>query len=754
MNSAAAQYLPLDYMLDQFRIEGVLGAGSFGVTYKAWDETLHTRVAIKEYFPADFARRDPETMDVIPVASQEQLYQDVLDKFLEEARFLARFKHPNICRINRYLEDHGTAYLIMDYEEGESLDDYLKSEARSLSEQECIDIIVPILKGLGRLHEERVLHRDVKPANIYLRKNGEPMLLDFGAARQLLQDANASMTVIVSRGYAAPEQYGGDHLEQGPWTDLYGIGATLYRCISNRAPVESVTRITSLHNQQPDPLNMENVAMAADARYSSRFRHAVNAMLSLIVDERPRNAEAAIALLTTGEMPAEAVAADDATVVLGARGGADATVISPPSGAAAPAPAAAAPAAAVSPAIGAADAAQAAAPQAMAEAPAKSNTPMIATAAALVVILGLAAYLWLGVDDTPEPQSQPVANTGSTPQNASPNAGAGSTSSLPPPQSQAAQNVPATNPQTEPARNNTPVRNEPSVAAAQPQAQPEPQPRYEEPAPATTNTAQAETGDSAPAAANTSPAVEPVAQPVLPKYVAKQLIRHSFNGQSAPAMIVVPEGRFMMGADNGDPDERPRREIAIPALFAISQHEITEDDFRLFERAQRRPERSVRSGDASAPVTGVSWADAAAYARWLSQNTGHVYRLPSEAEWEYAARAGSDSAYHVGASISSADANYAGGGLQTGGRYQANDFDLHDMHGNVWEWTADCYVDNYHQAGSSHRARQQPGCERRVLRGGGWNSDPSALRSSNRSPALAETRSHAVGFRLVLELGQ
>jgi len=228
---AGSQSLPKGALIGKYEITQVLGIGGFGITYKAWDRRLECNVAIKEYLPVEYAFRDPNTTDVQPHSNTTaKEYSVGLQRFLEEARTLAKFKDPNIVRVVDHIEANGTAYLVMDYEEGETLSNRLKREG-TLSESALLAIILPILNGLRTLHSVSILHRDIKPGNIYLRLNGSPVLIDFGSAKQHQVEQTRSVTTMVTAGYAPYEQYS-NRRKQGPYTDLYALGATMHRCIN------------------------------------------------------------------------------------------------------------------------------------------------------------------------------------------------------------------------------------------------------------------------------------------------------------------------------------------------------------------------------------------------------------------------------------------------------------------------------------------------------------------------------------------
>src|ERR1043166_7644222 len=199
----AVPALPSGYALQEYRIERLLGAGGFGLTYLAIDTNLNLRVAIKEYLPSDIAIRNPDH-SVAPNSSP--VAEDFMwgkRRFLDESRTIASFRHPNIVRVMRFFEAKGSAYMVMEYVEGDALPDWIKPR-RPLPEAQVMAIAGPLLEGLQVVHNAGYLHRDIKPGNIYIRYDGSPVLLDFGSARQS-SDGDA-LTAIVTPGYAPFEQ--------------------------------------------------------------------------------------------------------------------------------------------------------------------------------------------------------------------------------------------------------------------------------------------------------------------------------------------------------------------------------------------------------------------------------------------------------------------------------------------------------------------------------------------------------------------
>lgn len=282
----------------------MLGKGGFGITYLARDKNLDKAVAIKEFLPTEFATRDPD-LTVHPDSAQNQeLFRWGLTRFIEEARVLSRFEHPNIVRVFTVFEENNTGYMVMAYEQGRSLKALLNAEG-TLSQERLLSVLMPILDGLQRVHAKQFIHRDIKPDNIYLRDDGTPVLLDFGSARQAIEGESRTMTTMVSPGYAPFEQYHAKGEEQGPWTDIYSLGATAFRAISGINPVDAVTRSRALLEGKPDPQPLLQPQQYPD--YAPALLAAVNHALCFRMADRPQNLE---------QWRQEMQAGDDATVMV------------------------------------------------------------------------------------------------------------------------------------------------------------------------------------------------------------------------------------------------------------------------------------------------------------------------------------------------------------------------------------------------------------------------------------------------------
>ncbi|MEL7049609.1 MAG: serine/threonine-protein kinase, partial [Pseudomonadota bacterium] len=206
-------------LVGDFKIERVLGAGGFGITYLAEEIALARSVTIKEYFPVDFAARSGEANAAPRSEGSNGDYQWGLDRFIDEAQILARFSHPNIVRVYRYFRANNTAYMVLHFEEGQSLKSWLKALGRAPRQTELDAILEPLLDALDVVHQSDYLHRDIAPDNIIIRKDGSPVLIDFGSARGEMAGHSKTVSALVKPGYSPYEQYAETTKQQGPWTD-------------------------------------------------------------------------------------------------------------------------------------------------------------------------------------------------------------------------------------------------------------------------------------------------------------------------------------------------------------------------------------------------------------------------------------------------------------------------------------------------------------------------------------------------------
>jgi serine/threonine protein kinase len=275
--------LPMGTVLREWRIEEVLGVGGFGIVYKAKGIYFNELVAIKEYFPSSISERDSEDT-VVPIDSDsEEVHALGLKKFVEEAKLLWNLstpsRHPNIVSVRSLFEIHGTAYMVMDFEDGVSLSKMLK-QGRRFNERSLWNILQPVAEGLERAHRVGVLHRDIKPPNILINEDNRPVLIDFGSARFEAAEATSTKVTFHTPPYAAIEQYVKTY-PQGQWTDIYALGVVMYECVTGEKPPEVLER---LHAGLGKPL-----AAGKWPGYSKKFLAALDTSMTVKPDERPQS---------------------------------------------------------------------------------------------------------------------------------------------------------------------------------------------------------------------------------------------------------------------------------------------------------------------------------------------------------------------------------------------------------------------------------------------------------------------------------
>ncbi|MBU1211606.1 MAG: protein kinase [Alphaproteobacteria bacterium] len=272
------------HLVGDYTVERVLGAGGFGITYLAREIALGRPVTIKEYFPSDFAARK-DGLEAVP-RSQESAgdYGWGLERFVAEAQTLARFHHPNIVGVHRYFRANNTAYMVLHYEEGQSLKSWLKNLGRVPRQADLDRVVAPMLDALEVIHAAEFLHRDIAPDNVIIRKDGQPVLIDFGSARGEVARNSKTISALVKPGYSPYEQYAEKNSRQGPWTDIYALGATLYFAVTKKRPPDAVLRVTK-DEYRP-------VAELAMGAYRKRFLRAIDAALAVDIGSRPQSVAA------------------------------------------------------------------------------------------------------------------------------------------------------------------------------------------------------------------------------------------------------------------------------------------------------------------------------------------------------------------------------------------------------------------------------------------------------------------------------
>ena len=274
--------LPVGTRLAEFEILGLVGSGGFSFVYLAHDHSLGRRVALKEYMPLTLASRDEGVRVSSRSARHAETFEVGRRSFVNEARLLAQFDHPSLVKVYRFWEANGTAYTVMPYYTGSTLKATLKQLRAPPDEAWLLQLLALLLNALEVVHQAQVFHRDISPDNIMLLADGRPVLLDFGAARQVIANMSQALTVIVKSGFAPIEQYAEvPDMKQGAWTDLYALAAVVYYAITGTVPMPALGRIVG------DKL--EPLARKATGRYSEAFLRAIDSALAVLPSDRPQS---------------------------------------------------------------------------------------------------------------------------------------------------------------------------------------------------------------------------------------------------------------------------------------------------------------------------------------------------------------------------------------------------------------------------------------------------------------------------------
>jgi hypothetical protein len=273
-----AATLPAGTQVGAYVLEAVLGSGGFGITYRARHATLNKQFALKEYFPHQFCYRQQGL--VAPGRSASREYAWGLDRFIKEAQALAKFKHAAIVDVSDIFVANNTAYMVLAYENAPSFGAWLDALGRAPTQQELDRIVGPLLDALERVHGAGMLHRDIAPDNILVRADGTPVLIDFGAAREDLKHRAGPVTAVIKPGYSPPEQYEATSARQGPWSDIYGFGATLYYAVAGALPFSSEERF--------DARVRSEAAKRARGTYRQNFLAAIDWAMAFDPSARPQ----------------------------------------------------------------------------------------------------------------------------------------------------------------------------------------------------------------------------------------------------------------------------------------------------------------------------------------------------------------------------------------------------------------------------------------------------------------------------------
>jgi len=279
MAQQANQPLPNGFQLEEYTIDRQLSLGGFSIVYLATDAD-DQQVAIKEYLPNSLALRNDG--DVKPVITAEHLgaFRYGMKCFFEEGRSLAKLSHPNVIRVLNFFRANDTVYMVMEYEHGRTLQEFIHKHQGHISERFIRGVFTRMLNGLREVHAHKLLHLDLKPSNIYLRGDNTPVLIDFGAARQTLITDQPILKPMYTPGFASPEHYG-SRKDLGPWSDIYSVGASMYACLAGSAPQAADERM------KKDTLGP--AMMRWEGQYSDRLLEIIDWCLNLNHLYRPQS---------------------------------------------------------------------------------------------------------------------------------------------------------------------------------------------------------------------------------------------------------------------------------------------------------------------------------------------------------------------------------------------------------------------------------------------------------------------------------
>jgi serine/threonine protein kinase len=296
--------------LAEFEITGVIGQGGFGIVYEARDSSLERDVAIKEYLPSSLAQRTVDGNVTARSSQHQESFEIGLKSFVNEARLLAQFDHPSLLKVYRFWDERGTTYMVMPLYKGQTLKQVLAKKEVIVDEAWLLNLLDGVTQALALIHSSNCYHRDIAPDNIMLvGESYHPVVLDFGAARRVLSGMTQALTVILKPGYAPVEQYADSpDFKQGPWTDIYALGAVMYVAVAKKPPPPSVTRLLSdSYKPLADDVDLR-------AHFSERFLSAIDACLAVRPEDRPQSMSAFRALLGLGSGNPMSAMSSDATV--------------------------------------------------------------------------------------------------------------------------------------------------------------------------------------------------------------------------------------------------------------------------------------------------------------------------------------------------------------------------------------------------------------------------------------------------------
>ena len=813
MTSQSSALQPGSHIGD-LQINAILGVGAFGITYLVTDPAIGTRFALKEFLPARHVHRQADGKVVANDEPSAALFENGLKLFLHEARIVAALDHPNIVKVLRYFEANGTAYFLMPYYQGQPLHQLLES-AGTLNREQAKALMLPLMDGLEYIHKEGVIHRDIKPANIYMTEQGNPVLLDFGVAAADSQ-ATTQTPGLGSEGYAAPEQSFVD-APIGPWTDVYGLAATLYRCVTGRIPVSAAIRQEAIALDKKDPLTA--FSELAPAGLYGGLTDAVELGLKVPWQERPKD---------VGAWKKSFKSLDwHRSVVVGARPDAYAkesrewlpitlliifllsmtaigifllTDESPQQ-------------ASTRSATGTDEPSPSGTQDTREQEPSQEELERWQGALQADTVLGYRRFM----DDYPKSIYLNQAQTQLDILDEKAWKELSAEDSIPAyedylevfpdgiHQAEALQRIEAIG-QAEAKKERERLERERQDNLAWETANGERTvaafDRYINEWPAGLHIEEAtrirrllkdqSNDDKAFQAAlklNNKEAYQAYID-AFPKGVnVTSALQHiddltlrpgkTFRDcADCPAMMVIPPAAYWQGSADDSPlamgIEKPRRLVTLDKPLAVGIHEVTmaQWDACFSDGGCTSQPGDNGWGRANRPVIMVSWNDAEEYVHWLSKKTSQAYRLPSESEWEYFARAGEESDWPAGHPAVVCDfGNVAGAetgfrwqheqcrdstalGTTPAGSFRANKFGLYDTIGNVAEWTADCLNLSYVDAPVDGSAWGRGICSSHMTRGGSWITGSKEIRLPARFDLKNGDRNDFTGFRVVRSIDE
>jgi serine/threonine-protein kinase PpkA len=708
-----------------YQITERLGRGGMAEVYKAFHKDLEVYRAIK------FIR--PEL----------GMSEDFRTRFLKEAQGVARLQHPNIVGIHDFGASEDRYYMVMEMVEGRSLKDILKKDGQ-MSIDRSVALVKAIAGALAYAHHQGLIHRDIKPDNIMVDTRGRPVLMDFGIAKLITSDAKITQTghLIGTPAYMAPEQ--SKALDVGPPTDIYALSVVLFEMLTGHTPFEADTPMAVVLKSLSDPMPMPR---SFNAKISEELQGVILKGTAKDMKDRYQSAMEFSAALD------RAMDRIQATM--------DKTVVLPP-----PKPDVV---------------------------PGSNRLALVVVLAVLFLGGALAAWIYLkpDVQDSAETDTSLAVETQSEPGAQTPKVKPGNDKTSETKKADFPKAEDSTlQPVTEPAIGVTEAQTQPSTpvvdtGTADSAVATRPVPIVGTPDPEKERLAEAARAEEdarvraeadarvraeADARVRAEADARSRAELVAEQKQKEETRRKAAQAAAAadaknlvprakPAMVSIAGGSFSMGC--GVPDtacldaEKPVHTVKVKS-FKLSKHEVTFDQYDAFAAATGRAKPDDKGwGRGNRPVINVNWDDAHAFVTWLAKETGDPYRLPTEAEWEYAARAGTSTVYLWGnevgfglANCTGCGSNFDGDRTSPVGTFAANKFGLHDVHGNVWEWVQDCWQEGYAGAPTDGSARLTGNCSSRILRGGSWLNNPSYLRIAYRNWLSSNLRDVNTGFRV------